>query len=535
MMVPEWCLIRYRVQTQVGKPDRVAGMRVECGGSCDDGTVALRFSRDDNVIEIRVQSSKDVVVEQCRVGFMRTFVEGDRILLNGYQSWTDTEELGPDATMQGLRRAPKGVVRAWRLDAGGDYEFAPYSGNPGKLHGFTYATVRQGQDYELLGSLSEDDGFTLIVVDVSMDSVVVDKECPLEAIPAGELRAICRLALVSGTCDQVYDTWFKLADTQALPAPPLVGYTSWYRHYGKIDARKLESDLKGVCRVLDGQDCSGMRKVFQIDDGYCPVGDWMWPHCDRFPRGMAPLAKRIRDAGLLPGIWVAPFVCERHSRVFREHHDWILRKPKGALVHAGSQWSGAYALDTLNPAVRAYVTTALRTLVEGWGFGLVKTDFLYAACMVPHGGMNRGQLMADALGLLRQAVGPDVAILGCGVPLGSAFGKVEYCRVGCDVGFDWDGKPYMRALNRERVSTRNSLTNTVFRAPLDGRAFACDPDVFFLRDDVQLTSDQKGQLLAVDSVYGGMLLTSDDMGQWNDSQLAWFRAAADVLRQRKMG
>ena len=39
----------------------------------------------------------------------------------------------------------------------------------------------------------------------------------------------------------------------------------------------------------------------------------------------------------------------------------------------------------------------------------------------------------------------------------SAFGRAEYCRIGCDVGLDWDDKPQMRLLHRERVSTKNSL------------------------------------------------------------------------------
>ena len=127
------------------------------------------------------------------------------------------------------------------------------------------------------------------------------------------------------------------------------------------------------------------------------------------------------------------------------------------------------------------------TVTREWGFRLLKLDFLFAACMVPHDGLNRGQLMADALGLLRESVPEGVAFDLCGVPLASALGRTEYCRIGCDVGLDWDDVPYMRLLHRERVSTKRSLANTRGRAHLDGRAFRNDPDVFFLRDDVKLT------------------------------------------------
>lgn len=196
---------------------------------------------------------------------------------------------------------------------------------------------------------------------------------------------------------------------------------------------------------------------------------------------------------------------------------------------SGSHWSGGYALDTLNPEVREHVRASLRMATETWGFRLLKLDFLYAAALLPHGGMNRGQLMADALGLLRASVPEGTLFDLCGVPLMSAMGRCEYCRVGCDVGLDWDGRRYMRITGRERVSTRNSLANTRGRAHLDGRAFLNDPDVFFLRDDVRLTADQRQELLLTDARLAGMLLTSDDMGAWDAGQRAAFgRALADL-------
>ena len=174
---------------------------------------------------------------------------------------------------------------------------------------------------------------------------------------------------------------------------------------------------------------------------------------------------------------------------------------------------------------------ALQTMVNEWGFGLLKMDFLYAACMVPHDGLNRGQLMADAIDLLRMGAGDDCLILGCGVPLGSAFGKFDFCRIGCDVGLDWNDFPYMWVLHRERVSTRNSLANTYGRAPLDGRAFGNDPDVFFLRKDVRLSQDQRDGLLFADADLGSVLLTSDDMGAWDDAQLGRYRQALKLFME----
>ena len=86
--------------------------------------------------------------------------------------------------------------------------------------------------------------------------------------------------------------------------------------------------------------------------------------------------------------------------------------------------------------------------------------------------------MCDAMDLIRELCG-DKLILGCGVPLAPAFGKVDFCRIGADMALSWGKKPF----SREDVSTKHALLNTIFRRELDGRAFLNDPDVFLLRDN----------------------------------------------------
>ena len=152
--------------------------------------------------------------------------------------------------------------------------------------------------------------------------------------------------------------------------------------------------------------------------------------------------------------------------------------------------------------------------------------------MIPHDGLNRGQLMADAVDLVREAAG-DALLLACGVPLASVFGKVEYCRVGCDVGLDWNDRAPMRLLHRERVSTKNSLMGARARSPLDGRAFGADPDIVFLRDDVKLSKDQRKEIHTTAARCGSVLMTSDDMGSWTSDQRKRFARMAKTIIERK--
>lgn len=535
----------------------------------EDAEAEVEALFDGEVISLALLAREPVLVERARISLRHAFASDERVLLNGYQSWTDTAERSPWARMRGLLGVPRSIVKRYALDSLGDYAFADYSSHRGIQHGFTYATFRRGGGMVLVASLDESRGFTTIGIDAATGTVTVEVEPPARPIKAGERVVLGRIAIVHGGLDECYDRWFQLARVTARPVKPLIGYTSWYRHYDDIDEAKLERDLAGMTEATgiveeamadDDVDAgegamddaaigvaakavepggaddgvkSGFTRLFQIDDGYCKVGDWLEYDVEKFPQGLEPLARRVRDAGFEPGLWIAPFVCERSSRVFREHDEWLLRDASGNLVPTGSHWSGAFALDTRNIDVRSYILNVLRTMTRTWGFTLLKMDFLYAACMLPHDGLNRGELMSDAMRLLRKGVGDDTLILGCGVPLASAFGIVDYCRIGCDVGLDWDDKPFMRALHRERVSTKNSLGNTRSRSPLDGRAFGNDPDVFFLRDDAKLTRRQRDELLFADARFGSALLTSDDMGAWTDDMRQRYGEAVRVFLGRE--
>ena len=103
--------------------------------------------------------------------------------------------------------------------------------------------------------------------------------------------------------------------------------------------------------------------------------------------------------------------------------------------------------------------------------------------------------MIRAMDFLRELCG-DKLILGCGVPLAAAFGRVDYCRIGCDVGLSWNDNWLMQRIHRERVSTKQSISNTVFRRQLNGRAWLNDPDVFFLREENLRLSGEQKRLLA---------------------------------------
>lgn len=100
-------------------------------------------------------------------------------------------------------------------------------------------------------------------------------------------------------------------------------------------------------------------------------------------------------------------------------------------------------------------------------------------------------------------------ILGCGVPVMPAFGLVDYCRVSCDVGLDWDDVVYA-PVPPGRCPQSRPQPLTLFRRQLNGRAYGSDPDVFFLQEEnCKLTAEQKRTLATVNALLGNVFLTSD--------------------------
>ena len=427
----------------------------------------------------------------------------EKAFFNGYQSWTWCPEMGPKDRQRGVKHVPGPLLKKFAFDRYGDYHFVDYPNCPGRFHGFSYGYFRQGERFRLFASLDERPGYTIFSYDVKTQVLTITRDCTGVRHGGGPLSAF-DLYFAQGSEEAVFDGWFSAMGCQPWQIKPLAGYTSWYNRYEAIKEQDVRNDLAGCRELLRPGD------LFQIDDGWEPsVGDWLEPDEHKFPGGMKALSDEIHQSGFLSGLWLAPFACTEQSALYRQHPDWLL-KMDGKPWKAGGNWGGFYALDMDVPGVQDYLKRVFDRVLNAWGYDLVKLDFLYAAAPFGSENESRAGRMIRAMELLRSLCG-DKKILGCGVPLMSAFGLVDYCRIGCDVSLRWDDSWYMRLFHRERVSTKHSLDNTICRRQLGGRAFGNDPDVFFLREEnCRLTPEQKNRLAQTNARYGQVLLISDD-------------------------
>jgi alpha-galactosidase len=449
-----------------------------------------------------------------------------RIFANGYQTWTESQELGTKDRIAPLNRLARSRCAPY-----GDYDYVTNPGFPGRFHGWTYGYVRtDDQSLTLFASLAERTGFTLVTVIAGRGRVTLQKECG--GVSPEEPYLLYDLYVGTGTDEEMFGRYFDLLSVRRLDSAPLSAWTSWNNYAANITQETIRHDLDSLSRHDVPLD------IFQIDDGWQhAVGDWLNPN-DKFRGAMGLLADEIHDHGYKAGLWLAPFVAEEKSELLHDHPDWFLTDNHGHALKAGYNpgWSGTfYCLDTENPSFRSYLQEVFGTVLQTWQFDFVKLDFLYAACRRPRAGKTHGQVMTESMELLREIAG-DKLILGCGVPLGSAFGNVDFCRIGGDVSPMWEDR-FLAAIHyRERVSTLSALRNAISRRQLNGRGFWNDTDSFILRSArTSMTEAQRRTLFLVDQTMGSLVSTSDDISLYTDNQLRQYLSQFPLVSKEVVG
>ena len=183
-----------------------------------------------------------------------------------------------------------------------------------------------------------------------------------------------------------------------------------------------------------------------------------------------------------------------------------------------------------NPEAREYIRRCLLHYVD-MGFDFFKLDFLYAANLPLYGGKTRCRAASEAYAFLRECLG-DKLILGCGATLANGAGIFDYMRIGPDVSLKFDDAFYMRFMHRERISTKVTLQNTVYRSFLNRRFFGNDPDVFLLRDDnLSLTKEQRRALITLNALFGSVLMTSDNLGAYDEEKRRLLDGALQLFQK----
>jgi len=288
--------------------------------------------------------------------------------------------------------------------------------------------------------------------------------------------------------------------------PPPTVWCSWYHYFERVTQDDIEENLAALGDLdLDVE-------VVQIDDGYqAELGDWL-TLSDRFA-SLQQIVDEIRGAGRRAGIWVAPFLMGARSAVLAQHPDWVVG---GA--HPGHGWEQELAaLDATHPEAEAWLREVFGTL-RATGIDYFKIDFIYAGAMEGRRadpGISGVDAYRHGLRVIREAIGPEAFLLGCGAPILPSVGLVDGMRVGPDIAH------HVEPLDGDlsQPSQRAAAMNSRWRSWQHGRFWVNDADCLVAGPHVERREDWAEVVAA----YSGLRSSSDRLRGLDDWGLATTR------------
>lgn len=511
---------------------------------CQDNQLALDWSwtKVGNALECWLEvinrSDAPVLLDRLDVVHVESLNLPDpvaewRFYQNGWQSWTPT---GVRRVGDGPFPVPNDEYRIKHLPHGEGLrsEWATVIAATTEAEGSLSpdpesrgAAAWPDSVYLLLGFVTGADQLAEIILDADDHFRGLTATCYADGIPlapGGSLRSE-RLRIAIGP-----DGWGSLEAWAArtgelmgarVPEKTPTGWCTWYYYFGFNTAQDVYANLNAMRRH------HLPLELVMIDDGYqAAVGDWLTPAPERFS-DMPSLTATIRREKRVPGIWTAPFGLAANSETWANHPDWVLRDEEGEPILAWTHFGHpVYALDATHPDAADWLHTTFRTMRREWGYDAFKVDFLFAAALPgrrhePE--VTRAQALRRGLALIRDAIGDDAFLLGCGAPLGPAVGLVDAMRIGPDVSTSWE--PLLEG-DRSAPGTANALRNSIARAFTHRRLWAADPDCLLARprgDSSQLTLYEARTLATLLALSGGLLLDSDRLDELPPSRLAMLR------------
>jgi len=306
---------------------------------------------------------------------------------------------------------------------------------------------------------------------------------------------------------------------------PLNGWCSWFYTYEFVTEDEVLRNAEFVSKHLQNY---GLDYI-QIDEGFQKYhGEWEGN--ERFPHGMKWLAGRIKDYGLKPGLWLAPFVISEPAEVYINHPEWLLRKADGKLMRVGpwpdenSDWAKnenpkRYGLDISHPGAQKWLYDLFDRAANDWGYEMFKIDFVawsllsaqqfYDSSYTPASAYRKG------MEIIRAAIGDRKHINDCG-PGPVSVGLIDSMRIESDQNYGFADAAWKQYF----LESSSSAPASAKRYYFNKRAWINDADHLCIS---RLSLTQSQAAATIIGLSGGNVISGDRLSDLDNSRLEILR------------
>lgn len=209
--------------------------------------------------------------------------------------------------------------------------------------------------------------------------------------------------------------------------------------------------------------------------------DHFAPDSVRYPSGLAATAKRIKEAGFSPILWIG-ITCEHKLNAKLEEHSEVI------LADDPTSWCGKYYVDPTHPYFTNEYLPQFLKQVKDWGYDGIKWDLLcetYDICEKYHSSLyspekTSSSIMRSIFQKARDELGPNYHMTQCAAPgiidLSMGADIFDAVRIGRDV-WSWNN---VKTQVFDKLCTHYPLHNVLT---------FCDPDHVIISDNRVLAAD----------------------------------------------
>ena len=321
--------------------------------------------------------------------------------------------------------------------------------------------------------------------------------------------------------------------------PPLTVYCSWYFYTFNMTEQHVLEELTEIKKKKIPLD------VFQIDDGWMNNYGSYQHDPTKFPNGMAFAAKKIKEAGMVAGIWSCPFVIEVDSPILENYPDIHQIDKDGNAIIYDTSINDCYVVDPTSPKASEYFEEIFTRFKE-WGYRYFKIDWLrsmyeFNTVRFRNPKVNRAMAYTMALQQIRKILDPDCYVTGCGgLSDPGNFGLVNAQRTCKDVRGIWRGPEEVNksgAIIHLKQNLLRSYINRFYHSDPDGTQIRIRKTPFFenerkcvgvYQSEGHYTDEEAFTICAQQYLCGGLVMISERFPELQEHRLAMLRHIAPV-------